>query len=104
MPLVPLLHTQRLMKGSGHEWGGLVTEIINSDPHRALRVLYLETVPWYFRVFLHTLSVENGGWVRVGPVDVVWAICVCVGVCVQVCGCVSACVCVCVCVGMGGCG
>ncbi len=60
MPLPPLLHTQRLLKGSGHEWGGLVTEVHNNHRHSSVRVLYLDTIPWYFRVFIHTLSVQNG--------------------------------------------
>ena len=60
MPLPPLLHTQRLLVGSGHEWGGLVTEVYNNHAHTRVSVLYLDTIPWYFRVFIHTLRVENG--------------------------------------------
>jgi len=60
MPHPPLLYARRQLRGSGHEWGGLVTEIVNNHDSD-LRLVYLETVPWYFRVFFHTLDIQNGG-------------------------------------------
>jgi phosphatidylinositol glycan class T len=48
----------RHLVGSGHEWGGITTEITNHAPH-TVEVLYLEMVPWFFRLFLHTLSVSG---------------------------------------------
>lgn len=46
--------------GSGHEWGGLHTEITNHHPSLEMRVLYLDMVPWFCRVYLHTLQINNG--------------------------------------------
>ena len=59
MPRSPELLVSRHLVGSGHDWGGLVTEITNSAP-RSVEVLYLEMVPWFFRLYLHTLSVSEG--------------------------------------------
>lgn len=56
----PLLTVQRFLKGSGHEWGGLYTEIINHHPKAEIELLYLDMIPWFCRVYIHTLTVENG--------------------------------------------
>jgi phosphatidylinositol glycan class T len=58
MPEPPELLVSRHLVGSGHDWGGLATEITNSAPH-TVEVLYLEMVPWFFRLYLHTLSVSQ---------------------------------------------
>jgi phosphatidylinositol glycan class T len=58
MPGQPPLLVSRHLVGSGHDWGGLATEITNSAPH-PVEVLYLEMVPWFFRLYLHTLSVSE---------------------------------------------
>ena len=60
MPVPPLLTVQRSLKGSGHEWGGLYTEIINHHPRAEIDLLYLDMIPWFCRVYIHTLTVENG--------------------------------------------
>lgn len=44
--------------GSGHERGGIITEIINQDPQFSLLVAVLDMVPWYFRVLSHTLDIS----------------------------------------------
>ena len=44
--------------GSGHERGGIITEIINQDPQLSLLVAVLDMVPWYFRVLSHTLDIS----------------------------------------------
>ena len=59
MPAAPSLLVSRHLVGSGHDWGGLATHITNSAPH-TIEVLYLEMVPWFFRVYLHTLAVSQG--------------------------------------------
>ena len=59
MPEQPELLVSRHLVGSGHDWGGLATEITNSATH-TVEVLYLEMVPWFFRLYLHTLSVSQG--------------------------------------------
>ena len=60
MPQPPLLTIQRSLKGSGHEWGGLYTEITNHHPSSEIKLLYLDMIPWFCRVYIHTLTVENG--------------------------------------------
>lgn len=60
MPLAPVLNVQRFLSGSGHDWGGLHTEITNNHPSSSLRILYLDMIPWFCRVYVHTLQVENG--------------------------------------------
>ena len=44
--------------GSGHERGGIITEITNQDPQLSLLVAVLDMVPWYFRVLSHTLDIS----------------------------------------------
>lgn len=60
MPRPPLLTAQRSLKGSGHEWGGLYTEITNHHPTTGIHLVYLDMIPWFCRVYIHTLTVENG--------------------------------------------
>ena len=47
-----------LSLGSGHERGGIITEVINQDPQFSLLVAVLDMVPWYFRVLSHTLDIS----------------------------------------------
>jgi phosphatidylinositol glycan class T len=63
MPLAPVLSVQRFLSGSGHEWGGLHTEVTNSHSNETLRILYLDMIPWFCRVYVHTLQVEYGEYV-----------------------------------------
>ena len=58
MPAPPGLVVTRHLVGSGHEWGGLTTEITSHAPHTT-EVFYLEMVPWFCRLYLHTLSVSG---------------------------------------------
>lgn len=60
MPQPPLLTVQRYLRGSGHEWGGLYTEITNHHPTDGIKLLYLDMIPWFCRVYMHTLAVNNG--------------------------------------------
>ena len=60
MPASPPLQIHRHLTGSGHEWGGLTTEISNLAEEE-VEVLYLDMVPWFCRVYLHTLAVSGGG-------------------------------------------
>lgn len=59
MPAPPVLMLSQHVLGSGHEWGGLTVEFTNHAPH-IIEVLYLEMVPWFFRLHLHTLSISGG--------------------------------------------
>lgn len=55
----PPLHSHRYLTGYGQETGGITCQLYNNDPENSVKVLYLETVPWYVRLYLHTLEVTN---------------------------------------------
>ena len=48
------------MPGAGHEWDGLEVQLHNHGG-KPLRVLYLDMVPWFVRIYLHTLRIEAVG-------------------------------------------
>lgn len=58
---VPVLHAQRYVSGYGLQTGEISTLIYNTHPYRAFPVLLLETVPWYLRLYIHTLSIITKG-------------------------------------------
>uniref|UniRef100_A0A670KEX8 Phosphatidylinositol glycan anchor biosynthesis class T n=1 Tax=Podarcis muralis TaxID=64176 RepID=A0A670KEX8_PODMU len=58
---VPVLHAQRYVSGYGLETGEISTLIYNTHPYRAFPVLLLETVPWYLRLYIHTLTIITKG-------------------------------------------
>jgi GPI-anchor transamidase subunit T len=51
----PRLHAFRSITGYGQEHGGIQTVLINPSPTDTLNVLYLESLPWYMKPYLHTL-------------------------------------------------
>ncbi len=55
----PRIYATRYLKGHGNEKGGIVTKIFNEGTG-ALKVVYLDVIPWFLRVYLHTLTVVNG--------------------------------------------
>ncbi|XP_061487439.1 GPI transamidase component PIG-T isoform X1 [Rhineura floridana] len=58
---VPVLHAQRYVSGYGLQTGEISTLIYNTHPYRAFPVLLLETVPWYLRLYVHTLTIITKG-------------------------------------------
>ena len=42
--------------GVGDENGGIRTRIYNHD-NKDITILYMEVVPWYFRLYLHTFKI-----------------------------------------------
>uniref|UniRef100_A0A8D0BQJ9 Phosphatidylinositol glycan anchor biosynthesis class T n=1 Tax=Salvator merianae TaxID=96440 RepID=A0A8D0BQJ9_SALMN len=58
---VPVLHAQRYVSGYGLQTGEISTLIYNTHPYRAFPVLLLETVPWYLRLYIHTLTIITKG-------------------------------------------
>ncbi|XP_040837346.1 GPI transamidase component PIG-T isoform X3 [Ochotona curzoniae] len=60
-PPVPFLHAQRYVSGYGLQSGELSTVLYNSHPYRAFPVLLLDTVPWYLRLYVHTLTITSKG-------------------------------------------
>lgn len=57
----PVLHAQRYISGYGLQTGEISTLIHNTHPYRAFPVVLLETVPWYLRLYVHTLTVITKG-------------------------------------------
>jgi len=66
----PPVLISRHVVGTGQERGGIVTTIRNtcSTP---LTAVYLDLVPWFLRLYLHTLSVEVDGQEK-APLQVVY--------------------------------
>ncbi|NXQ96661.1 PIGT transamidase, partial [Sagittarius serpentarius] len=57
----PILHAQRYVSGYGLQTGEISTLIYNTHPYRAFPVMLLETVPWYLRLYVHTLTIITKG-------------------------------------------
>lgn len=57
----PVLHAQRYVSGYGLQTGEISTLIYNTHPYRAFPVILLETVPWYLRLYVHTLAIITKG-------------------------------------------
>ena len=55
----PRIHATRYFKGHGNEKGGIVTRIFN-EGQKPLNVVFLDIIPWYLRVYFHTLKIRNG--------------------------------------------
>ena len=53
-----ILSASRHQTGYGQERGGIVTTIKNSGV-KDLKVVFLDIVPWFLRVYLHTLKIET---------------------------------------------
>ncbi|NXE17900.1 PIGT transamidase, partial [Ardeotis kori] len=58
---IPILHAQRYVSGYGLQTGEIRTLIHNTHPYRAFPVILLETVPWYLRLYVHTLTIITKG-------------------------------------------
>ena len=58
---MPFLHAQRYVSGYGLQKGELSTLLYNTHPYRAFPVLLLDTVPWYLRLYVHTLTITSKG-------------------------------------------
>lgn len=66
----PLIHATRYVSGHGNEKGGIVTKIFNEDPHQSLKVVYLDILPWFLRIYLHTLKIQVNDHQDVQPLKV----------------------------------
>jgi len=66
----PPVQISRHVVGTGQERGGIVTTIRNRCTS-TLTGVYLDLLPWYLRVYLHTLRVEVNGQ-TVAPMKVVY--------------------------------
>lgn len=48
---------QRYLTGWGQEFGGIAVQITNNENH-PVEIFYFELLPWYLKVYFHTLSVS----------------------------------------------
>ena len=53
-----LLRASRQITGYGQERGGMHTVIVNPHP-TTQRIVYLESLPWYLRPYMHTLKITG---------------------------------------------
>ena len=49
-----------LITGYGQEYGGIVTKIHNGH-WKPIDVIYLENIPWFIPIYLHTLKIVANG-------------------------------------------
>ncbi|XP_058499547.1 GPI transamidase component PIG-T [Solea solea] len=59
--LRPMLHAERYVAGYGLQTGEIHTLMYNNHPYRSFPVLLLDSVPWYLRLYIHTLTVTSKG-------------------------------------------
>jgi phosphatidylinositol glycan class T len=55
-PEVPLLYAERSFTGHGQERGGVQTILRNPSFDTEVEFIYMETLPWFMRIYLHTLE------------------------------------------------
>lgn len=55
-PATPLLHAERSFTGHGQERGGVQTILTNPSPDTEVEFVYMESLPWFMRIYLHTLQ------------------------------------------------
>ncbi|XP_064640505.1 GPI transamidase component PIG-T-like [Lineus longissimus] len=60
-PTPPQLYAHRFSTGYGQEQGGMMSQIYNTDATKTLTIIYMETIPWFIRVFFHTIKIETNG-------------------------------------------
>jgi len=56
----PLLHAERTFSGHGQERGGVHTVLTNPSGN-AVQIVYLESLPWYLKPYMHTLRAHATG-------------------------------------------
>ncbi|GIX82390.1 GPI transamidase component PIG-T [Caerostris darwini] len=56
----PFLYVNRKVSGYGQEQGGIHCTFYNNHPKKPLKILYFDMVPWYLRLYSHTLSIKMG--------------------------------------------
>ncbi|XP_051887165.1 GPI transamidase component PIG-T [Pristis pectinata] len=61
VPEVPVFHAERYVSGFGLWTGKINTLIYNNHPYRSFPVLLMEVVPWYLRLYVHTLTINTKG-------------------------------------------
>ncbi|KAI1374373.1 Gpi16 subunit, GPI transamidase component [Hypoxylon crocopeplum] len=60
-PETPLLYAERSFTGHGYERGGVRTILTNPSPDTEVEFVYMESLPWFMRIYLHTLKTQIDG-------------------------------------------
>ncbi|KAI2462814.1 Gpi16 subunit, GPI transamidase component [Annulohypoxylon bovei var. microspora] len=60
-PETPLLYAERSFTGHGYERGGVRTILTNPSPDTEVEFVYMESLPWFMRIYLHTLKAHIDG-------------------------------------------
>ncbi|CAK7240566.1 MAG: Subunit of the glycosylphosphatidylinositol transamidase complex-like protein [Sporothrix thermara] len=68
-PETPLLYAERSFTGHGAERGGVQTILRNPSPDTAVEFVYMESLPWFMRIYLHTLAARVDGNASVSAGD-----------------------------------
>lgn len=55
----PRLHAERTFVGYGQERGGVRTVLTNPSSYEPAELVYLESLPWFMKPYLHTLRAES---------------------------------------------
>lgn len=55
-PEAPLLYAERSFTGHGQQRGGVQTILTNPSPDTEVEFVYMESLPWFMRIYLHTLQ------------------------------------------------
>jgi phosphatidylinositol glycan class T len=53
---MPLLYAERSFTGHGQERGGVQTVFTNPSANNPVEFVYLESLPWFMKLYLHTLT------------------------------------------------
>ncbi|CAK7266958.1 Subunit of the glycosylphosphatidylinositol transamidase complex-like protein [Sporothrix epigloea] len=61
LPETPLLYAERSLTGHGAERGGVQTILTNPSSEAAVEFVYMESLPWFMRIYLHTLAARVDG-------------------------------------------
>ncbi|KAK3291207.1 GPI transamidase component PIG-T [Chaetomium fimeti] len=60
-PETPLLYAERSFTGHGQERGGVQTILRNPSPDTEVEFIYMESLPWFMRIYLHTMEARVAG-------------------------------------------
>ncbi|KAF0552024.1 Gpi16 subunit, GPI transamidase component [Gigaspora margarita] len=60
-PVQPRIFAHRFFTGYGQERGGIKVNIFNKSPNISIPIIYYDVIPWYLKLYLHTLKVQING-------------------------------------------
>ncbi|KAG0188163.1 hypothetical protein DFQ28_005309 [Apophysomyces sp. BC1034] len=57
-PNYPMIYAHRYFTGYGQERGGLRMTLHNRNQNASVPVIYFDSIPWFLKLYLHTLKVD----------------------------------------------